>query len=115
MRRSPSPPVRPRARLGALARTFAAATLLATPLATAMPARAQSAPGIELRLPDPASYAIEGPLVRIAGVLDHHDLRDLLEHGFPVRVHYRVELWTVAGVFDDLRATWEWDVVMRYD
>jgi hypothetical protein len=95
----------------------AVAALAGATVATA-PARAawaQDRAGIEVRLPDPASRAVEGPLVRIAGVLGHHDLRDLLEHGFPVRVHYRVEIWTVAGWFDDLRDSWEWDLVMRYD
>lgn len=101
-----------RIRVRSIAAALAAATLLSLGGAAA---GAQSRSGIDLRLPDPASYAVEGPLVRVAGVLDHHDLRDLLEHGFPVRVHYRVELWSVAGLFDDLRDSWEWDLVMRYD
>ncbi|AHG90132.1 Protein of unknown function DUF4390 [Gemmatirosa kalamazoonensis] len=72
-------------------------------------------PGIEIRLPDPASRATEGPLVLMSGVLAEREMRDLLEHGFPLRVHFRVELWTVAGWFDDLRGTQEWDVVLQYD
>jgi hypothetical protein len=92
----------------------AGATSVATSVAPSV-ARAQDRAGLELRLPDPASRAVEGPIVRITGVLAHHDLRDMLEHGFPVRVHYRTELWSVDGVFDDLRDSREWDVVMRYD
>jgi hypothetical protein len=48
-------------------------------------------------------------------VLDDPDLRDLLDHGFPIRVHFRTELWTVGGWANDLRGTWEWDVVVRQE
>ena len=90
-------------KLVAVAMTLAAASTSAL---------AQRRPQIELRLPDPASRTTEGPLVLMTGVLAE---RDLLEHGFPLRVHFRVELWTVARWFDDLRGTREWDVVMQYD
>ena len=43
------------------------------------------------------------------------ELRDLLANGFPVRLHYRVELWTVGGWVNDLRESTEWDVVVRLD
>jgi hypothetical protein len=69
--------------------------------------------GVEIRLPSSGALASEGPLVRAVGVLDERDLRDLLDHGFPIRVRYRAELWTVAGWFNDLRGSWEWDVVLR--
>jgi hypothetical protein len=76
---------------------------------------AQARPNLEIRLPDPGSRAVEGPLVRVAGALQERELRDLLDHGFPIRVHYRVELWTTTGWFDDLRDSKEWDVLMRFD
>jgi hypothetical protein len=105
-----------RARICRVTRALlACAALAAAAVARPTDAFAQTRSAIEMRLPDPASLGAEGPLVRIAGVLDDRDLRDLLQHGFPVRIHYRVELWTVAGWFDDLRDTWEWDVVLRYD
>ena len=88
-----------------------AAALLAVLLA-AGDARAQGR-GVEIRLPTRSALASEGPLVRVVGVLDERDLRDLLDHGFPIRLHYRAELWTVAGWFNDLRGSWEWDVVVR--
>ena len=87
-----------------------AAVLLALVLAAA---DAQAQRGVEIRLPTRAALAGEGPLVRVVGVLDERDLRDLLDHGFPIRLHYRAELWTVAGWFNDLRGSWEWDVVIR--
>jgi hypothetical protein len=53
--------------------------------------------------------------VRVVNVLNEPELRDLLGHGFPVRVHYRAELWTTGRFLNDLRATREWDVVVRQD
>jgi hypothetical protein len=78
----------------------------------AAPAVAQGR-GVEIRLPTRAALSSEGPLVSAVGVLDERDLRDLLNHGFPIRLNYRAELWTVAGWFNDLRGSWEWDVVLR--
>lgn len=82
----------------------------------AAPARviAQRA-GVEIRLPAQTSLAAEGPLVRVVHVLDDRELRDLLGHSFPVRVHYKTELWTVGRFFNDLQASREWDVVVRLD
>ena len=71
--------------------------------------------GAEIRLPAQGSLAAEGPLVRVVRVLDDRELRDLLEHGFPVRVHYRAELWTIGRLFSDLQGTREWDLVVRLD
>jgi hypothetical protein len=83
----------------------------ALPAAT-RPLAAQRA-GAEIRLP--AQPALDGPLVRIVNVLNERELRDLLGHGFPVHVRYRVELWTVGRFLNDLRGTREWDVVVRQD
>jgi len=113
------------ARAGRVARAMVGVAVLTTAgaltaLAPAVPsarveAAAQERAGIEIRLPEQGARATEGPLVRVAGVLNERELRDLLEHGFPVRIHYRTELWTVAGWLDDLRDSWEWDVVLRFD
>ena len=91
-----------------------ASLLAVASLAVLLAARdAQAQRGVEIRLPTRAALASEGPLVRVVGVLDERDLRDLLDHGFPIRLHFRAELWTVAGWFNDLRGSWEWDVVIR--
>ena len=109
-------PPRSAARATGRAAAWRATRLLAVVLlagtVAATEARAQ-ARGVEIRLPTRAALATEGPLVRVVGVLDERDLRDLLDHGFPIRLHYRAELWTVAGWFNDLRGSWEWDVVVR--
>jgi hypothetical protein len=83
-------------------------------VALAAPAAAQRA-AVEIRLPPRTALTAEGPLVRAVQMLRERELRDLLRNGFPVRVHYRVELWTVGGWVNDLRASTEWDVVVRYD
>jgi hypothetical protein len=83
-------------------------------LAVATPLAAQRA-AVELRLPARAALATEGPLVRGVHMLSDGELRGLLDNGFPVRLHYRVELWSTGGWSNDLRATAEWDVVVRFD
>ncbi len=100
-------------RLAGVRRRLLVAVALATLLGGA-PAWAQRA-GAEIRLPAQTSLAAEGPLVRVVRVLDDRELRDLLGHSFPVRVHYKTELWTVGRFFNDLQATREWDVVVRLD
>ncbi len=89
-----------------------AALLLAAPLA---PAHAQRRASVEVMLPTRGQAATDGPMVRCRGVLDDADLRDLLRHGFPARLHYRAELWSYGGWSNDLRRAVEWDVVLRYD
>ena len=42
-------------------------------------------------------------------------MRDLLAHGFPARLHYRLERWASGRWFDDLKAAFEWDVILKYD
>jgi hypothetical protein len=38
-----------------------------------------------------------------------------MRNGFPARLHYRVELWSVGGLFNDLERAVEWNVVVRHD
>jgi hypothetical protein len=93
-------------------RAVSVAAVLAGLLALPAPARAQRA-GAEIRLS--AAPLVEGPLVRVVNVLDDREVRDLLGHGFPVRVHFRAELWTLGGWFNDLRGAREWDLVVKQD
>ncbi len=81
-------------------------------LVGATPLSAQRA-GVEVVVQAGAAMA-DGPLVRTVNVLDRNT-RDLLANGFPVRLHYRLELWTTGGWFNDLQRATEWDVVLRYD
>jgi len=84
-------------------------------VAAAPPLPAQSRPALDVVLPSGPSLSTDGPLVRAARVMNDTQMRDLLRNGFPARLHYRVELWTVGGWFNDLDRTAEWDVIVRYD
>jgi hypothetical protein len=78
-------------------------------------ATAQHRPRIEVVLPPHAVLAVEGPQIRSERVLMDPRVGDLLRNGFPARVHYKLERWGARRGFDHLRATYEWDVVVRYD
>ena len=84
-------------------------------LTTAAPALAQRSTGIRIDLPAPALRAEEGPRVRAQRVLSDSRLRDLLRNGFPARLHWKVEVWSTRGWFDDLKGTAEWDIIVRYE
>jgi hypothetical protein len=49
------------------------------------------------------------------GILSDAQLGDLLRNGFPARLHYRVELWSVGGLVNDLEGAAEWNLVVRHD
>ncbi|MCR4341514.1 MAG: hypothetical protein NUW01_16675 [Gemmatimonadaceae bacterium] len=84
-------------------------------LLTAMPAvAAAQEPRIEVRLPAPAAHATESPFTRSAGLL-REPMSGLLRSGFPARIRYKIERWAAGGFADDLRATREWNVIVRYD
>jgi hypothetical protein len=106
------------ARRLAAARALVLACVLGGALAGAAPlatAAAQSSRGIDIQLAAPTVRLAEGPLVRVAGVLDRRELRDLLEHNFPLRLRFRTELWSAGRWFDDVRGTSEWELVIRRD
>lgn len=70
---------------------------------------------IEVRLPVPAARASESPFTRTTGLLRSPPVNDLMRGGFPARIRYKIERWSVGGWADDLRATREWSVIVRYD
>lgn len=89
------------------------AVLLAV-VALVAPAEAQRGPGVEIQLPEASRLAAEGPLVRARAVLSDARMRELLRSGFPARLSYRVELWSSERWFDELHATAEWEVLVRW-
>jgi len=93
----------------AIALTLAVLTSLGTPLDAQRRAR------LEIALPSRDVATQEGPVVRSPNVLADRQVRDLLRNGFPARLHYRLELWSVGGVLNDLERTTDWDVIVRYD
>lgn len=67
-----------------------------------------------MQLPTATRLTAEGPLVRSRAILMDPYLAELLQNGFPARLHYRVELWAVGRIFDELQRSAEWDVVVRF-
>lgn len=72
-------------------------------------------PLAEIVLPDRSLLVSEAPSVRSSALITDGATHDLLRNGFPARLHYTMERWSTGGWFDDIAATAEWDVVVRYD
>ena len=70
---------------------------------------------LEVLSPPQNAWADEPPSVSSAGLLSDASMRDLLANGFPSRLYYRLERWSSGRWFDDLKAAYEWDVILKYD
>lgn len=81
---------------------------------TGSAAWAQSRPGLTIVAPAPEQVNKTGPVVTASGMLAGRKLQELLASGFPARLHYTVELWSVGGWVNDLERVTEWDVVVRW-
>ena len=56
------------------------------------------------------------PRVQAAGLLGDGKFVALMRSGFPLRLHYRLELWRArSGWFDQFVSDWSWDAVARHD
>jgi hypothetical protein len=78
-------------------------------------ASAQTLPRLEVTLPPASVLTKEGPIVRAVGVVADTAMLMLVRSGFPMRLHYRVELWAARRLFDNVLAVAEWYVVVRYE
>lgn len=76
-------------------------------------ARAQTPPVLSITLPAAEQVTAMGPTVAASHMLSGRKLRELLASGFPARLHFVVELWSVGGWVNDLERVTEWDVVIR--
>jgi hypothetical protein len=72
-------------------------------------------PQVSIVLPEQSLLSVEPPAIRSQDLVTDEASLDLLRNGFPARLHYRLERWSTSGWFDDIAATAEWDVVVRYD
>ncbi len=83
----------------------------------ASPAAVQQAAGINVSVPasTPTTPVPMGPVIRTANVIADRELQTLLQNGFPANLHYRTELWSRGGLFDDVKSSVEWDVLVRYE
>ncbi len=84
--------------------------LLAAPAVAA----AQKDPSVHVDLSHNRSGS-DGPVVSVAHVLDDPQIQDLLQHGFQVAMHFRLELWRTGGLFNDLERSTQWDVRVQYN
>lgn len=60
----------------------------------------------------------DGPVARVqsVGLLDDGRFVDLMRSGFPLRLHFRLELWKErSGWFDRFVTGLDWDAVARHD
>lgn len=84
------------------------------------PRRAEATPpqrsaGLNVSLPTSLSAPPPGPIVRTANVIADEELKRLVLNGFPAELRYRADLWSRSGWFDDVKATTEWTVYLRYE
>lgn len=88
--------------------------LAALPLLVPSPALAQRGPQLEVTALA-ANSPPAGATVRAARLLSDSRTRELLLNGFPAQLRFRLELWRVGNVFDELESETQWDVLVRYD
>lgn len=88
--------------------------LAALLLILAVPAAAQRGPQLEVA-PLASHSPPSGAVVRAMRLLDDRDMRQLLLSGFPAALRFRLELWRVGGLFDDIESATHWEVLVRYD
>lgn len=81
---------------------------------TAAAAWAQGRPSLAIAAPPADQVTRTGPVVVASHMLSGRKLQELLASGFPARLHFTVELWSVGGWVNDLERVTEWDVVVRW-
>ena len=75
----------------------------------------QPSVGIDVSLPASMTPVPQGPVIRTAKVIADREMQKLLINGFPANLHYKADLWSRGGFFDDVVASVEWDVLVRYE
>ncbi len=91
------------------------ATVLVACAAIVSPLGAQPKVRVDVLPPPDNAWTQTPPSVSSSGLLADGSMRDLLLNGFPARLHYRLERWASGRFFDDLKASYEWDVIVKYD
>ena len=78
-----------------------------------VPLSAQRRPQLDVSVPSAATSGIS--MVTASGLFGEPDMRDLVRSGFPARLRFRLELWRVGGLLNDLEGQHEWDLIVQYD
>jgi hypothetical protein len=76
------------------------------------PLRAQR--GVQLEVVPPTAQT-RGATVTTTSLFGDPDMRDLVRSGFPASLRFRLELWRVGGLFNDLEGQQEWELIIQYD
>jgi len=88
--------------------------ILALVLVLNSPPLAAQGVGLEVTLAPDSTGGGRDPIVRASHLLTDRRWGSVLHSGFPVRLHFRVELWRDRDAwFDNLRRQVEWDVIVR--
>jgi hypothetical protein len=77
-------------------------------------AGAQRGPSLQVT-PLSSNSPPRGAAVRATGLLAGAKLRELMRSGFPAALTFRLELWRVGGLFNELENSAQWNVLVRYD
>lgn len=93
--------------------------LAAGPAARAQEVRERAPPAqppvLSIALSEGRQAVLDPPVVRAEHLLQDGVFDAALQNGFPVRYHFRLELWKKAFLFDRLQHDAEWDEVVRLD
>lgn len=81
-------------------------------LSGAASAHAQRRVQLDIAPPTPA---VRAALVTTTNLFGDSDMRDLVRSGFPASMRFRLELWRVSGLFNDLERHEEWELIIQYD
>jgi hypothetical protein len=63
----------------------------------------------------PPSVANRAAMVTTANLFGDQDMRELVRSGFPASMRFRLELWRVGGLFNDLERQQDWELIIQYD
>ncbi|HUQ46555.1 MAG TPA: DUF4390 domain-containing protein [Gemmatimonadaceae bacterium] len=69
---------------------------------------------VTLEVAPPAAMA-GTPTVTTTNLFGDPDMRDLVRSGFPASLRFRLELWRVGGLFNDLEGQRDWELIVQYD
>ncbi len=64
--------------------------------------------------PDTAASGVRWPMVRLRSLLEDSRWQDALQHSFPLRLHFHLEVWrSRENWIDQFERAVEWEVVVR--
>jgi hypothetical protein len=70
---------------------------------------------LTLDVAPPAAGPSGAPTVTTTNLFGDAEMRDLVRSGFPASLRFRLELWRVGGLFNDLESRQDWELIVQYD